>query len=114
MQRRSFLKSLLGAAVSFLGLGAVKIAVAPVKEPLRIVETYSNWETWEVNGNGLTEKRTGGAVRLNRLPEPGEEIPIRFQWPPGFRMVKFQWHMPVWESEASWTMRCVEIPQVQI
>lgn len=113
MNRRNFLRGLFGSVAVLLGLGAsgrtAKAADNTVREPLRIVEKYANWETREVNSAGLTEKRLGGFVRLNRLPEPGEQIPVYFLHSFKFRMVEFQWHVSIWKPEASWSMRCVEI-----
>ena len=108
MQRRDFLRGLCGAAASLLGLGAVKAVASSVKEPLRIVETFGNYETWRIDDVGRTERLSGGTVRLNRMLEPGECIPLNFAFPDGFQVVEQRWSMPLFEPEASWHFKCVE------
>lgn len=115
MNRRRFLKGLLGAMASLLGLGAAKaaassakVAASSVKEPLRIVRTYGNYETWRCNGAGQIEMVSGGNVRLNRIAEPGERLPVNHRCPAGFQIVESNVSTVAYRPEVIWDFRCVE------
>ena len=113
MQRRDLLKRLFAGAASLLGLGAVKAAQSvPAKEPLRVVEASGVCKTWTVNVDGLTEKRFGGWVRLNRMLEPGEVLTSNMLPVPssmvGFVRVESNISTMLFEPKVHWSMRYVE------
>lgn len=114
MQRRSFLKQLAAGVASLLGLGAVKAAQPlPVKEPLRIVECLVDYETWQYSDDGFAERVSGGVSRLNRMPEPGDAMPLfNLHFPFGYRLVEQRLHMPLFEPEVHWRTRIREIAKV--